>query len=288
MSQMPTRALGKSGLEVSAIGLGTNAWRHGTSRIAAYRALLDGGVNFIDTAEVYFWGESERAVAACRLADGRPVHVASKFMPFFGRTSPRSLLKALDATLARLGLETIDLYYVHFPFPLSLAGFADGLVEAVKSGKARAVGVSNFSAGDMRRMSDRLAKSGVALAANEVHYSLLHRGPETNGVLDACRERDVALVAYFPLARARLAEGAAEGADAKIAGLQRALAEVGQAHQATAAQAALAWMLRRDPHIIPIPGTSRETHAHEIAAAGSLSLTDEEFAAIDRASASAA
>ena len=289
MTAIPTRALGKSGLEVSAVGVGTNAWRHGTSRIGAYQALLDGGVDFFDTAEVYFWGESERALAACRQADGRPVKVASKFMPFVGRTPPKALLTALDATLQRLGLKTIDLYYAHFPFPfVSPESFADGLAEAVKSGRARAVGVSNFGAEGMRRVAERLAKANIALAANEVNYSLLHRQPGRNGVLDACRELDVALVAYFPLARARFASGPAADAKPKLAELQRTLAEIGQAHQASAAQAALAWMLRRDPHIIPIPGTSKAEHAREIVAATTWSLTDEEFAAIDTASKAAA
>jgi len=286
MAAIPTRALGKSGFEVSAVGVGTNAWRHGTSRIGAYKALLDGGVDFFDTAEVYFWGESERALAACREADGRPVKVASKFMPFVGRTPPKALLTALDATLERLGLKTIDLYYAHFPFPfVSPESFADGLAEAVKSGRARAVGVSNFGATAMRRVADRLAKSNIALAANEVNYSLLHRQPERDGVLKACQELDVALVAYFPLARARLARAPADGAkDVKAAAVRELLSEIGQAHQASAAQAALAWMLRRDPHIIPIPGTSKAEHAKEIVAATTWSLTDDEFAAIDKAS----
>jgi aryl-alcohol dehydrogenase-like predicted oxidoreductase len=131
--------------------------------------------------------------------------VASKFAPFVARTSPRRLTAALDASLDRLGLKSIDLYYVHFPFPFAdLNGFADGLAEAVKSGKAKSVGVSNFNADQMRRVADRLARSNIPLAANEVHYSLAHRDPETNGVLDACRELDVALVAYFPLASGRL------------------------------------------------------------------------------------
>jgi aryl-alcohol dehydrogenase-like predicted oxidoreductase len=116
-------------------------------------------------------------------------------------------MHGLDGSLARLGLKTIDLYYVHFPLPLmDVRIFAEGLVEAVKSGKARAVGVANFNAGQMRRIADHLARAGVPLAANQVNYSLLHRAAETNGVLDACREFDVALVAYFPLASALVSE----------------------------------------------------------------------------------
>jgi aryl-alcohol dehydrogenase-like predicted oxidoreductase len=190
----------------------------------------------------------------------------------------------LDASLARLELEAVDLYYVHFPFPgAGLNGLADGLIEAVKRGKARAVGVSNFSAEQMRRVADRLGRAGVPLAANEVNYSLLHRNPEHNGVLDACRELDCALVAYFPLASGQLARVSSDGKKPKLEALQRLLAEIGQAHQATASQAALGWLLARDPRVIPIPGTSNDRHARDNAAALTWSLTDDEFRAIDAA-----
>jgi aryl-alcohol dehydrogenase-like predicted oxidoreductase len=150
------------------------------------------------------------------------------------------------------------------------------------------VGVSNFSADQMRRVADRLAKSDIPLAANEVHYSLLHRQPETNGVLDACRELDVALVAYFPLASGRLAAPPADGKPDSAAALRRTLADVAQAHQASASQVALNWLLARDPHVIPIPGASKAAHATANLAALAWSLTDAEFAAIDAASKPAA
>ena len=288
MDTAAKRPLGKTGLEVSALGVGTNRWRQGVNDgavLETYKALLDGGADFLDTAEVYGFGKSERLIGDCLRKDGRPAVVASKFAPFIARTSPRHLLAALNASLARLGLAALDLYYVHFPFPFAdFDGFADGLAEAVKSGKARHVGVSNFSADQMRRIADRLARSNIPLAANEVHYSLVHRQPETNGVLDACRELDVALVAYFPLASGRLTAGAEAGKDPKLATLQRTLAEVGQAHQASAGQAALNWLLARDPHVIPIPGASKAHHAKENLAALGWKLTDDEFAAIDKAS----
>jgi aryl-alcohol dehydrogenase-like predicted oxidoreductase len=277
---------------VPALGVGTNHWQLGTNDgavLETYKALLDGGGGFLDTAEVYGFGKSERLIGDCIRKDGRKPLVASKFAPFIARTSPRKLLAALDASLARLGLEALDLYYVHFPFPFAdLNGFADGLAEAVKRGKARHVGVSNFSADQMRRVADRLAKSDIPLAANEVHYSLLHRQPETNGVLDACRELDVALVAYFPLASGRLAAPPADGKPDSAAALRRTLADVAQAHQASASQVALNWLLARDPHVIPIPGASKARHATANLAALNWSLTDAEFAAIDAASAATA
>ena len=287
---VPQRELGQGGDAVSALGVGTNRWRQGTNDGAVfetYQALLDGGVDFIDTAEVYGFGKSERLIGDCIRKDGRPVKVASKFAPFIARTMPRQLIGALDASLARLGLQSLELYYVHFPFPFTpLETFAEGLVEAVKSGKTRQVGVSNFSAEQMRRIADMLGRSGVRLAANEVSYSVMNRKAETNGVLDACKELDVALVAYFPLASGRLAAPPADGgAPDRTAVLRRTVAEVAQAHQASVSQVALNWLLGRDPHVIPIPGASKAAHARENVAALGWRLTDDEFAAIEAASA---
>lgn len=283
------RALGKSGIAVSALGVGTNRWAAGVNDgavLETWRALADGGVDFIDTAEVYGFGKSERLIGqTLRQAPAKAV-VASKFAPFIARTSPRHLMGALEKSLARLGLETIDLYYVHFPFPFTdLRLFAEGLAEAVKSGKARAVGVSNFGADQLRRMADLLGAKGVGLAANEVSYSLVNRKPEKNGVLDACRELGMALVAYFPLASGRLAGRGGPAKEPRLERLQQLLGEVGAAHQASSGQAALAWLLARDPCVIPIPGATKAAHARLNAAAMSLRLSDQEFAALDAASA---
>jgi aryl-alcohol dehydrogenase-like predicted oxidoreductase len=289
----PQRALGQGGDAVSALGVGTNRWRQGSNDEAVfetYKALLDGGVDFIDTAEIYSFGKSERLIGDCIRKDGRPVKVASKFAPFIARVTPRQLMGALDASLGRLGLASLELYYVHFPFPFTpMETFAAGLVEAAKSGKARQVGVSNFNADQMRRVADILARSNIRLAANEVSYSLLNRKAETNGVLEACKELDVALVAYFPLASGRLAApaGNGDGAPDRAAVLRRTLAEVAQAHQASVAQVALNWLLARDPHIIPIPGASKAAHATQNVETLSWQLTDDEFAAIDAASTTA-
>jgi len=286
--QTALRPLGKTGAEVPAIGVGTNRWSYGANDapvFETYQALVEAGGGFIDTAEVYGFGKSERLVGECLRKDGRPVFVASKFAPFVARTSPRQLMGALDASLRRLGLAAIDLYYVHFPFPFAdLDGFADGLSEAVKSGKARHVGVSNFNADQMRRVADRLARSNIPLAANEVHYSLVHRNPETNGVLDACRELDVALVAYFPLASGRLAAAPDAAKPDKLDPVRRALAEVARAHQASPSQAALNWLLARDPRVILIPGATKAHHAKANLGALEWRLTDEEFAILDTAS----
>jgi aryl-alcohol dehydrogenase-like predicted oxidoreductase len=160
--------------------------------------------------------------------------------------------------------------------------FAEGLVEAVKSGKARAVGVANCNAEQMRRIADHLARAGVPLAANQVNYSLLRRAAETNGVLEACRELDVALVAYFPLASGRLTQPS-DGMGTKA--LLTCLADVARAHGAAISQVALNWLLARDSHVIPIPGATKPHHARANLDALGWRLSETEFAAIDRASA---
>ena len=256
--------------------------------LETYQALLDGGVDFIDTAEVYGFGKSERLIGDCIRKDGRPVKVASKFAPFIARMSPRQLIGALDASLARLGLTSLDLYYVHFPFPFTpLETFADGprggREERQGAGRSASATSAPTRCGASPTCS---ARSNIRLAANEVSYSLMNRKAETNGVLEACKELDVALVAYFPLASGRLAAPPADGGKPdRAAVLRRTLAEVAQAHQASVSQVALNWLLARDPHVIPIPGASKAAHAQENAAALGWRLTDDEFAAIEAASA---
>lgn len=280
-TQTETRPLGRTGLRVLPLGVGTNKWR-GADRAAVketYRTVIGAGPCMIDTAEIY---GSERVVGDCLRADPGPALTATKFAPFPGRTSPRRLMSALDGSLARLGVKTVDLYYVHFPLPLfDLRVFAEGLVEAVKSGKARAVGVANFSADQMRRIADHLARAGVPLAANQVNYSLLKRTPETNGVLDACRELDVALVAYFPLASGRLTRPSDRN---RTKALLTLLADIARAHDASISQVALNWLLARDPHVIPIPGATKPHHAKANLGALSWRLSEAEFDAIDRSS----
>ena len=164
-----TRPLGRTGIHVLPLGIGTNKWRRADrgAVLETYRTIHDAGPCMIDTAEIYF---SERVVGDCLRADRTRAVIASKFLPFPGRTSPRRLMSALDGSLARLGLKAIDLYYVHFPLPLTNVGmFAEGLVEAVKSGKARAVGVANFNADQMRRIADHLARAASYCASSELN-----------------------------------------------------------------------------------------------------------------------
>lgn len=286
-----TRQLGASGLTVSALGVGTNKWRYGENDEQVYQAFqasLDAGINFFDTAEIYGFGKSERLLGECIRQSGCRVVVASKFAPIPGHRLDR----ALEGSLTRLGLPSIDLYYIHVPIG-NIDVLMDDMARLFEQGLIRSVGVSNFSAAQMSRAAERLGRHNIPLAANQVQYHLLHRQPETDGVLEACRELDVALVAYLPLAGGwrnpghhaplrSLSSASMNG----FSQLLETLEEIARKRGKSANQVMLNWLLCRDEHILPIPGTRREEHALSNAASLTWRLEEDEFAAIDRASGS--
>lgn len=295
--------------------LGVGAWAWGTTRLwgygkeygredvaSAFRDSVAGGVRLVDTAEVYGSGASERIIGEVLSEGGfaeKPV-IATKFAPLPYRLKPTSLTKALDASLERLGLDSVDLYQVHFPNPvLKLNPLMDALAETVKTGKARHVGVSNYSADQTRRAHDRLAVNGVKLASNQVQYSLLNRAPETNGVLDACRELDVTLIAYSPIAQGLLTGKYQPGV--KPSGLVRRagrafgernlrkvepvveiLREIGASHDREPSQVALNWLVTHKD-TFPIPGAKNARQATQNAASLGWSITEEEAEKLDLA-----
>jgi aryl-alcohol dehydrogenase-like predicted oxidoreductase len=281
------RPLGKSGVSVPALGVGTNRWNTGEPGQARLNetlaAAVDVGMGFFDTAEVYGFGRSELAVGVAARQDGRPVVLASKFAPLPARLTAAQFDTALDRTLKRLGRESLDLYYLHFPYsPRGVDTWMKAMAKAIEAGKIRAAGISNCNVAQMRKAADVLARYGIPLAANQVQYSLMHRAPETNGVLDACRQMDVALIAFRPLAGG--AVGAGSRKSKGPAALADALQEVAAAQDATTLQVALTWLLKRDDHVIAIPGTTKPDHVRQNSRALTLELSDEQFATIDRAS----
>jgi aryl-alcohol dehydrogenase-like predicted oxidoreductase len=206
----------------------------------------------------------------------------------------RSLLKALDKSLERLGIETIDLYQIHFPNPIfKIDSLMTALAETVKAGKVRRVGVSNYGADQMRRAHDRLASHGVPLASNQVEYSLLQRTPETNGVLEASRDLGVTLIAYSPIAKGLLTGKYGPGGDRpsglvrrmgrafgeqnleKIEPVLNILREIGEAHGKEPAQVALNWLITQRS-TFPIPGAKNELQARQNAGALGWEMTGEE------------
>ena len=310
---MDTLPLGQSGLQVSRLGVGAMTWGdpHGLARFhpaklayggahgrqeeqAALEASLVGGVRLFDTAAMYSGGASERRLG--ELARGKDVILATKFPAGF-RATAESMPRDLDASIARLG--RVDLYQHHFPSKrVSIPRLMDLMADAVAAGKIKAVGVSNYSAEQMRTAHAALARRGISLASNQVEYSLLHRQPEVNGVLDTCRELGVTLIAYQPLAGGALT-GKYKAGD-RPAGLRRfmpyfrraglealapvvaSLREIGERYGRSPAQVALRWLIENET-VIPIPGAKNGAQAANNAGALSFSLSDDEIAALERA-----
>jgi aryl-alcohol dehydrogenase-like predicted oxidoreductase len=271
---------------------------YGNSEIAAaFQASLAAGLALFDTAEIYGNGASERILGQLARTTERKIIIASKYMPFPWRLSAQSLHVALDASLKRLQVATIDLYQIHWPSPLlSIPKLMDAMAEAVAAGKIRYVGVSNYSAHQMRRAHTALAQHGVALASNQVEYSLFKRAPEVNGVLNACRELGVTLIAYSPLAMGLLTGKYGPGttpsgirsftrrfSKQNLAAIQPVIAlaqEIGAAHGGkSAGQVALNWLIRRGT--LPIPGAKNGRQANENAGALGWALDGEEIERLD-------
>jgi aryl-alcohol dehydrogenase-like predicted oxidoreductase len=307
--------LGRSSLTVPRLGIGAMTWgeprglaRFHPAQMAyggahgyeeekhALEASLEAGIDLVDTAAFYSGGASERRVG--ELARGEDVLIASKF-PSGLRFGADDFPDELDASLNRLGRSNLDLYQHHFPGRVSIPGLMNHMADAVEAGKVTAVGVSNYSAEQMRQAHAALAARGVPLAANQVEYSLLHRQPETNGVLDACRELGVTLIAYTPLAGGMLtgkysAENRPTGFYRRVLPRYRRkaldaiqpviglLGEIGDRYSKTPSQVALRWLIE-NPMVLPIPGAKNGKQATSNAAALTFSLTAEEVATLSDA-----
>ncbi len=294
-------ALGRSGLRVPRLMIGCWAW--GDERYWSYRreqagglldafdVACDGGLAAFDTAEVYGDGASEKILGFFTRRHRGAVQVATKFGLLPGRTAS-TLPLALRASLRRLGRARVELYQVHWPDQrmASVVSLMDALADAVADGLAVAVGVSNFSADEVRRAHAALARRGVALASNQVRYGLLDRAVERDGVLDACRELDVTLLAYSPLAQGALSGSYdastrptdrratepwfAPSALTAATPLVSRLRELGAARGVGPSEVALAWTLRDG--VVPIVGCRTGAHAAAAVRARSITLTVEE------------
>lgn len=291
---------------VSAIGLGcmslSRSYGPPPSEDQAERVLLgalDAGYTFFDTAAVYGLGHNERLVGRVLKPHRDKIVLASKCGMNNGEVrdlngSPERLKKTCDESLARLGVDVIDLYYLHrwdkrIPIEESVGALAD----LVKAGKIRSIGLSEVGAVNLRR-----AHATHPIAALQTEYSPWTRNPEI-AVLEACRELGIAFVAFSPVARGFLAGGASnpekfgEGdmravmprfhGEALVANLKLLDAFRALAREAgcTPAQLCLSWLLHKAPFIVPIPGTSNPDHMVENAGGASVHLTANLIAKVD-------
>ena len=247
-----TRTLRLADTEVPRIGLGTNRLRNTPEHTAFIREAIAAGVRHIDTAHLYTGGESEAAIGPPG-ADG--ALVATKGGYNAGEGSPEVLSAQIEESLRRLGTDSIELYYLHrvdpqTPLETSLATIA----EHRDSGQIRHVGLSEVGVEQIER-----ARELLPIAAVQNHFNLSERKHEE--VIDYCTREGIVFVPFFPLK----------------GGAGPAAADIAARHQATERQITLAWLLRRSPLMLPIPGTLSVDHVKENLTALEIELSDEEF-----------
>ena len=299
--------LGATDIEIPAMGIGTWAWGDrwvwgygkggytDTDLQEAYEVTLSAGIDFFDTAEIYGLGRSETLLGEFARAYGDPVVIATKFVPYPWRLTRACLLRALRGSLKRLGVDRVDLYQMHVslpPVPVKL--WMHAMAEAVEAGLTRAAGVSNYTMKEMGEAHNALQQQGVVLAANQVHYSLLHRAPETDGVLKLCQDLNITLLAYSPLEMGILTGRYTP--DSPPSGSRRRqyprdylrrvqpligyMTEIGEAHGGKSpAQVAINWTICKGT--VPIPGVKNARQAASNAGALGWRLTEDEVAGLD-------
>jgi aryl-alcohol dehydrogenase-like predicted oxidoreductase len=305
---LSNRKLGTQGLTVSPIGLGTMgvAW-YGTpddeEAVATMTKALDLGVTFFDTSDVYAEGHSEELVGRAIKGRRDEVVLATKFGNILGPDgsfaavdgSPDYVKKACEASLVRLGVETIDLYYQHrVDIDVPIEETVGAMAELIDAGKVRYLGLSEAGRETIRR-----AHATHPLSALQTEYSLMSRDIEQD-VLPTCRDLGIGFVAYSPLSRGLLTgkirdverdlprddhrrkfpRFQAENLDRNLELVER-IAEVAKDKRCSLAQLALAWVLAQGEDIVPIPGTKHSTYLEENLAALDVHLSEEELSRLD-------
>lgn len=306
---LPQRTLGPDGPTVGAIGLGCMSFSpiyggfDGTDPDEVIGRALDLGVTLLDTADIYGPFISEEVVGRAIAGRRDEVVLATKFGIVQDASrpnglgvdgSPEHVARSIDGSLARLGVDTIDLYYLHRPpADRPIEETVGAMAELVETGKVRHLGLSEASADTIRR-----AAAVHPITALQSEWSLWSRDIEAE-IVPTCRELGIGLVPYSPLGRGyltgtiasrdqlaasdfrlanpRFAEDALD-ANQRLVDLVRSVAE---AHEATPGQVALAWLLAKGPDVIPIPGTKRVAYLEDNAAGAAIALTSDDIATLD-------
>ncbi|XP_038899439.1 uncharacterized oxidoreductase At1g06690, chloroplastic-like isoform X2 [Benincasa hispida] len=309
--------LGGSEVKVSRLGIGAWSWgdniywnwnncfqwddRKLKAAKAAFNASIDHGITFIDTAEIYGAPYTLGAINSETLVGrfikekkgkdpGFEVTVATKFAVLPWRLGRQSVISVLKDSLYRLGLESVDLYQLHWPGIWGNEEYIDGLGDAVEQGLVKAVGVSNYNEKRLRDAYEKLKKRGIPLASNQVNYSLIYRAPEENGVKDACDELGVTLIAYAPLAQGVLtgkytATNPPIGPRSliyssefvtKLQPLLNRIRDIGEKYNKSPTQVVLNWLIAQE-NVVPIPGAKNAEQAIEFVGALGWRISNEEI-----------
>lgn len=315
------RRLGNTSIQISPIGLGLWQFSNGGNFVGGYwesqsreqmrdivAACITNGINWFDTAELYGNGVSEQNLSrALQDADIKPgaVVAASKWNPTLRFAG--SIAATIEDRLNSLKPFALDLHQIHNPFSLSsVEKQVHAMADLMDQGKIRSVGVSNFTAGMMVRADDTLRSRGYSLASNQMHYNLMTRGIERNGILQAAKERGITIIAWSPLEQGLLTGRFQRDPAAidKLPWMRRqrlkiqksiltrtlplieAMELTGAAHNASVAQVALSWLIHANGDtVVAIPGASSAQQVAQNAAAMKLKLSDEEINRLNEVSA---
>ena len=314
------RSLGRTGMMVTPIGLG--CWQFSKQKNMAGKfwptleddlisrivsLSLEGGINWFDTAEVYGMGASETALSKALQAAGKKpgeILIATKWWPIFRFAA--NIPRTIDARIRSLAPYPVDLYQVHQPWGFSgKKSEMNAMAELLEKKLIKNIGVSNFSARQMKTAWETLDKRGIPLASNQVRYSLLNRTIESNGVMDLAKELGISIIAYSPLAQGLVTGKFHDNPELlrdigfrkytslfKPEGLRKSrplvmlVKELALRYKVTPSQVALNWLIHyHGDTVVVIPGATKEIHVKENTGAMSFKLSDEDMMKLDRESA---
>ena len=258
-----------------------------------FDAALKQGLNLWDTATVYGMGASEDILGAfVRGVKREDVIISTKFTPQIAGMYGDSMEKMADASRERLGVEAIDIYWIHNP--ADVERWTPELVPLLKNGKVKAVGVSNHNLSEIKRANEILQKSGCKIEAVQNHFSLLNRSSESSEILDYCKENGIVFFAYMVLEQGALSgkydteHPFPDGSDRaktynpilpQLTELTAAMKEIGEAHDLSAAQVGTAWAIAKGT--LPIIGVTKVRHVEDAVKAAGITLTPEEIARLE-------
>lgn len=253
-----------------------------------FNAAMKAGLNLWDTATVYGMGESERILGTFVKEQKREdVLVSTKFTPQIAEMYENSVEKMAEASMERMGLDYIDIYWIHNP--MDVERWTPGLIPLLKSGKVKRIGVSNHNLGEIRRANEILSKEGYQISAVQNHLSLLYRSSEKAGILDYCKQNGIQFWAYMVLEQGALSGKynkdnplPAESDRGKrynpvldkLEALTNGMKTIGEKHGISCSQVGIAWAIAKGA--LPLIGATKEYHVLETADAAKINLSEEE------------
>ncbi|MDO5297451.1 MAG: aldo/keto reductase [bacterium] len=264
-----------------------------------FKAAMEAGLNLWDTATVYGMGESERLLGEFIAGEKREnVSVSTKFTPQIAEMYENSVEKMAQASLKRMNLDYIDIYWIHNP--MDVERWTPGLIPLLQSGQVKRVGVSNHNMAEIRRADEILQQAGYRVSAVQNHFSLLYRSSEKAGILDYCQQNGLEFWAYMTLEQGALTGKYSRSNPMppdsdrgrrynplldKLENLTSAMQKIGEQHGVSCSQIAIAYALAKGT--LPIIGATEPRHIAEAAAAAAIKLNAAEIAQLEELAAAA-